>query len=100
MWVSQLNMCKNSIYSQARTQGGFDGFGRTPPGDLDGSLISNCMLILSSILLFTCMIYGIGEMPKRHDNFFLFCWYKHDKASLGGYQFTVKMWIVHSKGHL
>ena len=42
-----------------------------PPGDLDGSLIAS-MLILSSILLFTCMIYGIGEMPKRHDNFFYF----------------------------
>ena len=31
---------RNSWYLQARTQGGFDGFGRTPPGDLDGSLIA------------------------------------------------------------
>ena len=45
------------------------------------------------------MIYGIGEMPKRHDNFFYFVGMGL-LASLGEYQCTVKMWIAHSKGHL
>ena len=92
------------IYDNLRQSGPYTGGGggsmgsvEPPPWRFRWFVDSNCMLILSSILLFTCMIYGIGEMPKRHDNFFLFCWYE---ASLGGYQCTVKMWIAHSKGHL
>ena len=40
-----------------------------PPGDFRWFIDGICLLILSSILLFTCMIYGISEHGEMH-----WCW--------------------------